>query len=190
MCDLNRIAALLLSATIAVTAAIVVMAAAAILATNWYTAPSNTFAMAAAAILVGLALSCVNGAMIETGKCQTGPCKALADRLFGALFALSATLGGLLTATIIAVFAASIPYAGVGVAIAIAVTAAAAGVCLILISAIYLPALDACRVTSAGAPPSTAVLLQRAVGVAAGVILIIFGAGAALEAVLAPPPVG
>jgi hypothetical protein len=190
MCDLNRIAGLLWSATVTVFAGVVVIGTAAILASNWYTAASNTFQMGAAAVLVGVALLSVNGALVETAKCQTAPCKTQADRLFGALFALSAALGGLLTATIIAVFAASIPYAGVGVAIAIGVTAAAAGVSLILISAIYLPALDACRVASAGAPASLAVEVQRIIGVAAGTILVVFGAGAVLAGVLAPPPVG
>jgi hypothetical protein len=123
MCDVNKIAAIVLSSTITLAAAIVAFGVGALIAGSIWTAGGNAALMTAVAIALALAIGQMNIALLEAAKCIDGPCKRAAEELFGALFALIATMSALLTATVIAAFGASVPYFGVGVAIALAVSA-------------------------------------------------------------------
>lgn len=188
MCDLNKIASLLIAATIPLAIVVALAGTAAALATNWYTSGGAGVVMAIAASLVGTAAGFVNGALIEAVKCQAAPCKAQADRVVAALLALSISLSALLTACIVAIFGSSIPYAGIAVSVAIGVAGATAGIALALVSGTYLPDLDVCRVAAGRATPSTVVQIQKTLGLIVGI------AGVAASGLASytgwPPPLG
>ena len=175
MCNLDRIAGLLISASIAITAGIVLAGAATVFAGSWWTSGANGPIMITIAALSAFATGNVSAAAVEAAKCTTGPCKEAADKLLAALYALAASLAALTTASVIAAFGASIPYAGIGVAIAIGVSAAAAGVALFIISTLFLPQLDACRTSVMASPPSGLVEFQKSFGGVVGFALAATG---------------
>lgn len=168
MCNLNRIAALLISATVAIASAIVLAATATALAGSWWTSSANMPIMISIAALSAFAMSSANGAAIEAAQCMSGPCKEAADKVFAALIALIAALGALTTAAIVGAFLATIPFSGVAVAAAIGFSAVAVGVTLAVVSAVLLPQLDDCRSRSGGGPLSGLVEFQKTFGLVVG----------------------
>jgi hypothetical protein len=176
MCNLDRVAGLLISASVAIAAAIVLAGAATALAGSWWTSGAVTPIMISIAALSAFAMSSVSGAAIEAAKCAVGPCKEAADKLLAALYALAASLGALTAASVVAAFAGAIPYVGVGVSIAIGVSATIAGIALFAVSTVFLPQLDECRTRSAASPPSALVGFQKGFGGIVGFALAATGA--------------
>lgn len=189
MCNPGRIAAMLTTASIILVGAVALYGLAAVLAGSWWTSGGNAVIAATVAVMLGVALTFINAAMLEAANCMSGPCGGFGSRVYGALVALSISVTALIAASIVAAFTASIPYAGIGVAIAMGISAAAAGIALAVISSTLLPALEACLVAATGAAASDAVVFLRVVGTVAGVILVAFGVQAALGFSV-PTPVG
>ena len=175
MCNLDRIAGLLISASAAIVAGIVLAATATALAGSWWTSGANGPIMITIAALSAFAMSNVSGAAIEAAKCTIGPCKEAAEKLLAALYALAASLGALTAASVVAAFTAVIPYAGVGIAVAIGVSATIAGIALAVISTVFLPQLDTCRTSVGASPPSGLVEFQKGFGGAVGFALAATG---------------
>jgi hypothetical protein len=176
MCNLDRIAGLLISASVAIAAAVVLAVTATALAGSWWTSGANTPIMITIAALSAFAMSNVSGAAIEAAMCTTGPCKEAAEKLLAALYALAVSLGALTAASVVAAFTASIPYVGVGIAIAIGVSATIAAIALFAISSVFLPQLDTCRTSVRASPPSGLVAFQKVFGVVVSLALAATGA--------------
>lgn len=190
-CNPNKIASLLTAASLAIVAAIALYTVASILPSSWWTAAGAFAVMLIAAAVIAAAVGFVNGAAIEAANCTTGPCKSDGEKVLGALWALSATLSALLTATVVGAFGASIPWVGSAISIAMMVTATLSGVALLIVSARLLPDLQACLAASTGAAPSAAVAIQSVVGAVAGVVLLAFAGGFAGGVLHIPPiPLG
>lgn len=178
MCNIEAIAALIASASVALIAAIVAFGVAAVNAGTFWGAFGNSIPIGISVALIAVALAATNAAAAQASSCRTGPCKALADRLFNALAALGIALAVLLAAVILGIFGSSIPYAGTIVAIALAAGAIACSISLGFISA-EIEALDTCRRAPA-APETTAVTVARVAAGVASIVCILFAFGTGL----------
>lgn len=129
MCDMNKIGGFLAAAAAAVIIAVALFATAAVLAGSYWTAFGNTAVMAAAAISIGAALALVNASIGALGSCS-GSCGVQAAQLRTALIGAATSLTVLLAATILGIFGASIPWAGIAVAVGLSVGGVACGISL------------------------------------------------------------
>jgi hypothetical protein len=176
MCNTTTIGALIASACISIILAVVALAVAAANAGTFWGAFGNAIPMGIAAGLIAVALGLVNAAVAQvTSSCRTGPCKAQADALFNALVACATALTVLLTAVVVGIFAASIPWAGVVVALALGVAAVACGISLGLISW-HITTLDTCLV-GPGAPETPAVTVAKIAAILAMAACFALAAG-------------
>ena len=189
MCNPDKIATILIGATVAIALALVFYLAVAVGGSSWWTSGGNAALMILAGVSVGVAIAVVGAALAEALKCQRAPCKTFGDRLVAALGTLLTSLTVLLAAGILAAFPSIIPGAGTAIGIAFSASAVVAGAALIYISVSVLPTLTACL----GAA-STAVVVQSVLGFFVGLVLAGLGASTFIGTTPFPfppnPPVG
>ena len=166
MCNPDRIAAILIGASVAILIAVGCYLAVLALGSNWYTSGSNPWLMIAAGVSIGIAIGVVGAALSEATKCQRPPCKTFGDRLVAALGTMITTLTIMLAAGIVLAFPSAFPWAGSAIGAVMAAMAVAAGIALMYISLSVVPTLMGCL---GGA--STAVTVLIVVGGFAGFLL-------------------